>query len=106
MRRVDAEDGQLLGEVGELLQRELEVGIVWVALDVGIELRREEIACLRDQAITGALAHQMSKAREMQVHAGDQQPVGTPAAAARPRRAVRSSRRPLVEIEVKDQPPT
>jgi len=31
---------------------------------------------LRDQPITGALAHQMGKAREMQVHAGDQQPVG------------------------------
>src|SRR5258708_15069945 len=44
MRRVDAQDGELLGEEGELLERELQVGIVRVALDVGVELGREEIA--------------------------------------------------------------
>src|SRR6266545_3862535 len=44
MRRIDAEDLQLLGEEGELLERQRERALVGVAFDVRIELRREEIA--------------------------------------------------------------
>src|SRR5262249_9382044 len=44
MGRINAEDRQLLGEEGELLERELEVRIVGMSLDVGVELGREEIA--------------------------------------------------------------
>ena len=44
MRRVDAEDVELLGEEGELLQREHQRAVVRVALDVGVELRGEEVA--------------------------------------------------------------
>src|SRR5690242_3402486 len=44
MRRVDAEHRVLLGEEAELLERKLDVRIVGMALDVGIELRGEEVA--------------------------------------------------------------
>src|SRR2546423_14469109 len=44
MRRIDAEDRQLLGEERQLLQREHQPAIVGMAFDVGIELRSEEIA--------------------------------------------------------------
>src|SRR4051812_940134 len=44
MRRIDAEDRQLLGEERKLLQREHEAAVVGVALDIGIELRGEEVA--------------------------------------------------------------
>src|SRR5258708_39855750 len=44
MRRIDAEDGQFLGEEGEFLKREHQRAVVGMALDVGIELRGEEIA--------------------------------------------------------------
>src|SRR5436190_10764543 len=44
MRRIDAEDRQLLGEERQLLQREHEAAVVGMAFDVGIELRGEEIA--------------------------------------------------------------
>src|SRR5712692_3160040 len=42
MRRIDPEDLQLLGEERQLLERER--AVVRMAFDVGIELRREEIA--------------------------------------------------------------
>src|SRR5215470_16478746 len=44
MRRIDAEDLHLLGEERQLLEREHELAVLRMALDVGIELRREEIA--------------------------------------------------------------
>src|SRR5947209_18690943 len=44
MRRIDPEDLQLLGEERQLLERQRERAVVWMAFDVGIELRGEEIA--------------------------------------------------------------
>src|SRR5499426_4188192 len=44
VRRVDAEDLEVAGKEGELLERQLEAGVLRVALDVGVELRGEEIA--------------------------------------------------------------
>src|ERR1700674_5982725 len=44
MRRIDPEDLELLGEERQLLERERKRAVVGMALDVGIELRGEEIA--------------------------------------------------------------
>src|SRR5262245_46468785 len=44
VRRVDAEDLERAGKEGELLERQLEASVLRVALDVGVELRGEEIA--------------------------------------------------------------
>src|SRR5258707_14409336 len=44
VRGIDAEDRQLLGEERKLLEREYQPAVVGMAFDVGIELRREEIA--------------------------------------------------------------
>ena len=44
MRGIDAEDLQLVGKEREFLEREHQAAVVGVALDVGVELRGEEIA--------------------------------------------------------------
>src|SRR5262250_2863809 len=44
VRCVDAEDLEVAGKEGELLERQLEAGVLRVPLDVGVELRGEEIA--------------------------------------------------------------
>src|SRR6188508_1312035 len=44
VRRIDAENRQLLGEERKFLEREDEPAVVGMAFDVGIELRGEEIA--------------------------------------------------------------
>src|ERR1700675_421245 len=44
MRRIDPEDLELLGEERQLLECERERAVVGMALDVGVELRGEEIA--------------------------------------------------------------
>ena len=40
--RIDAQQGHVGGEVVQLLERALDVGVVWMALDVGIELGSRE----------------------------------------------------------------
>ena len=44
MGRIDAQHGQFLGKEGEFLEREHKRTIVGMPLDVGIELRRKEVA--------------------------------------------------------------
>src|SRR5262245_34260522 len=44
MGRIDAEHGQFLGKKGEFLECEDKRAIVRVPLDIGIELRRKEVA--------------------------------------------------------------
>src|ERR1700687_4357158 len=70
MRWVDAKDGQLLGKKGELLEREHQRAVVRVALDVGIELRGEEIAANHValelghvDAVGGEAAHRLVERR-------------------------------------------
>src|SRR2546421_10869223 len=44
MRRIDAENLEVIGEEFELLERQLQVSVFRVTLDIGIELGGEEIA--------------------------------------------------------------
>src|SRR5689334_24315183 len=44
MRRIDAENPQLLREKRQFLKREHQSAVVGMALDVGIELRGEEVS--------------------------------------------------------------
>jgi len=43
VRREDAEDVELLREIGELLEGTLEVNVLGVTVDLGVELGREEV---------------------------------------------------------------
>ena len=84
-RRIDAEDGQLLGEERELLEREHQARFVGVALDVGVELRGEEVAADHVafelghvDAVGGEAAHRLVERGRHVAHAEHESRDGLP----------------------------